>query len=164
MLPVNRASALTGMLVAEAARTLLGTALVTAVGVGLGLRFEGGWLAAILFLLVPVLVVVVFSMAVVAIAVRSQYGGMLVWLGMVSMGAAFASAGVPPIETLPGAMQPVTQLNPIWPAIESMRALADGESALGPLLLTSAWALGLAAIIGPLAVSGYRTAAESGGL
>jgi ABC-2 type transport system permease protein len=164
MMPVNRASAMTAMLLAEAARTLLGTALVTAVGFGLGLRFEGGWFAAILFLLVPVLVVVVFSMAVIAIAVRSEYGGMLVWFGMASLGAAFSSAGVPPIETLPTAVQPVTQLNPVLPAVEAMRALSGGESALGPLLLTCTWALGLAAVVGPLAIRGYRAAAESGGL
>ena len=43
--PVNRASALTGRLLAEAARTLVSSALITAVGVGLGLRFKGGWLS-----------------------------------------------------------------------------------------------------------------------
>ena len=43
--PVHRASALTGRLLAEAARTLVSSALITAVGVGLGLRFKGGWLS-----------------------------------------------------------------------------------------------------------------------
>ena len=38
--PVHRASALTGRLLAEAARTLMSSALITAVGVGLGLRFK----------------------------------------------------------------------------------------------------------------------------
>ena len=72
VLPVNRASALVGRLLAEAARTVVGAALITAVGVALGLRFDGGWLAVIPFLLVPVLVVVVFSTAVIAIAVRAK--------------------------------------------------------------------------------------------
>ena len=81
VLPVNRASALTGRLLAEAARTLVGAALITAVGVALGLRFEGGWLAVIPFLLVPVLVVVVFSTAVIAIAVRSKSGALLILAG-----------------------------------------------------------------------------------
>ena len=164
MMPVNRASALTGGLVAEAARTLLGTALVTAVGVGLGLRFEGDWLAVILFVMVPVLFVVVFSMAVIAIAMRSEYGGGLVWLGMVGLGSAFGGAGVPPVEMLPAGLRQPIQLNPMWPTIESMRALAQGHPAQGPLLLTLAWAVGLAVVIGPIAVRGYRAAAESGGL
>ena len=46
------------------------------------------------------------------------------------------------------------------PTIESMRALAQGGPALWPLLLTFGWALGLAAVVGPLAVRGYRAAAE----
>jgi len=45
--------------------------------------------------------------------------------------------------------------------IESMRALAQGDPALRPLLLSVMWAIGLAAVVGPLAVRGYRAAAES---
>ena len=55
------------------------------------------------------------------------------------------------------------QLHPLSPTIESMRALAEGGPALWPLLLTFVWALGAAAVIGPLAVRGYRAAAEFGG-
>jgi ABC-2 type transport system permease protein len=162
-LPVNRASALTGRLIAEAARTLLGTALITAVGIGLGLRFNGGWIAVIPFVLVPVLVVVVFSMAVIAIAVRSRNATMLTWLGMVSIGSVFSCAGVPPIEMLPSWTRPLIHLHPMSPIIESMRALADGGPLLWPLLLTFGWILGTAAVMGPLAVRGYRAAAEFGG-
>jgi ABC-2 type transport system permease protein len=43
-----------------------------------------------------------------------------------------------------------------------MRALAQGGPALWPLLLTLIWSVGLAAVIGPLVVSGYRAAATSG--
>jgi ABC-2 type transport system permease protein len=160
--PVNRASALTGRLIAEAARTLVTTVLITAVGVGLGLRFEGGWLAVIPFVLVPVLVGVVFSMAVLAIAVRSKSGAVLVWLAIPSIGSVFSCSGVPRVEMLPSWVRLQIHLQPMWPTIESMRALAQGGPALWPLLLTVMWALGLAAIVGPLAVRGYRAAAESG--
>ena len=162
MLPVNRASALVGRLLAEAARTVIGAALITAVGVVLGLRFEGGWLAVIPFLLVPVLVVVVFSTAVIAIAVRAKSSAALFWLAMPSIAVVFSSSGVPPIGMLPSWMRTLIPLQPMAPAIESMRALAQGGSALWPLLLSVAWALGLTVVIGPLAVRGYRAAAESG--
>jgi ABC-2 type transport system permease protein len=135
--------------------------LITAVGVGLGLRFKGGWLAAIPFVLVPVLVIVVFSTAVIAIAVRAKNPTMLTWLGMASIGSVFACAGVPPVEMLPSWTHSLIRLNPLSPIIESMRALADGGPALWPLLLTCAWILGAAAVVGPLAVRGYRTAAEN---
>ncbi|HEY9306123.1 MAG TPA: ABC transporter permease [Mycobacterium sp.] len=162
VLPVNRASALAGRLLAEAARTLVGAALITAVGVGLGLRFHGGWLAVIPFVLVPVLAVIVFSTAVIAIAVRSKSSAVLFWLAVPSITLVFSSSGIPPVEMLPSWMQPLIPLQPMSPMIESMRALAQGGPALGPLLLSVAWALGLAAVVGPLAVRGYRAAAEAG--
>ena len=158
VLPVHRASALIGRLLAEAARTLASSALITAVGVGLGLRFKGGWLTVIPFVLVPVLVVVVFSMAAIAIAVRARNGSALMWLGVPATGTVFASSGVVP---LPDAVRPHVHLQPMWATIESMRALAQGIPALWPLLLTVMWAIGLAAVLGPLAIRGYRTAAES---
>ena len=161
--PYNRASALIGRLLAEAARTLVGTVLITAVGVGLGLRFEGGWLAVIPFILVPVLVVVVFSMAVIAIAVRSQSSALLMWLTVPAITLVFSSSGVPPVQMLPSWIRPLIPLQPMAPTIESMRALAQGGPAMWPLLLSVVWAVGLGALVGPLAVRGYRAAAESGG-
>ena len=162
VVPVNRASALVGRLLAEAARTVVGAALITAVGVGLGLRFEGSWLAVIPFLMVPTLVAVVFSTAVIAIAVRAKSSAALFWLAMPSIALVFSSSGIPPVGMLPSWMRPLIPLQPMAPAIESMRALAQGDPALWPLLLSLGWALGLAAVVGPLAVRGYRAAAESG--
>jgi ABC-2 type transport system permease protein len=160
--PVHRASALTGRLLAEAARTLVSASLITAVGVGLGLRFKGGLLNVIPFVLVPVLVVVVFSMAVIAIAVRARTGSALMWLGVPSTGAVFASSGVIPTQTLPSWVRLEIRLQPMWATIESMRGLAQGGPVLWPLLVTVIWVLGLTAVLGPLAVRGYRAAAESG--
>ncbi len=160
--PVHRASALTGRLLAEAARTLMGTVVITAVGVALGLRFEGSWLAVVPFVLVPVVVVVVFSMAVTAIAVRSKQGTTLIWLGLPAITAVFASSGSPPVESLPSWTWPLLNLQPMAPTVESMRALAEGRPALEPLLMTLMWGVVLSAVIVPMAVRGYRTAAESG--
>ena len=160
VLPVHRASALTGRLLAEAVRTLGGAALITAVGVGLGLRFKGGWLAVIPFLLVPVMVVVVFSMA--SNSDRGAFKGraVLVWLGVPAIGLVFSSSGV--LVTGALRVRPEIHLQPMAPTIESMRALAQGVPALWPLLLSLMWVVGLAAMLGPLAVHDYRAAAESG--
>jgi ABC-2 type transport system permease protein len=162
--PVHRASALIGRLLAEAARTLVSAALITAVGVALGLRFHGGWLTVIPFLLVPVIVVVVFAMIVLTVALASgpEINSMFTWLATGSIGLVFASSGVAPVELFPSWLQPIIQFQPMSPAIESMRALAAGESAIWPLTLTVAWALVVAAVFGPLAVRKYRRAAESG--
>ena len=74
----------------------------------------------------------------------------------------FSSAGVPPVEMLPSWVRPVIELQPMAPTIAFMRALALGGPALWPLLLSLMWAVGLAAVVGPLAVRSYRAAAESG--
>jgi len=75
----------------------------------------------------------------------------------------FASSGITPVQMLPSWIRPLIPLQPMAPAIESMRALAQGAPALWPLLMSLVWALGLGAVVGPLAVRGYRAAAESGG-
>ncbi len=160
-LPVRRASALAGRLLAEAARTLLATMLITAVGVALGLRFNGGLLAVIPFLLIPVLVGVVFSAAVIVIATRTKSSAALIWLGVPAIGSVFSSSGVPPIELLPGWMRPISYINPMAPTIDAMRQLALGGPALSPLLTSLAWVFGSAVVVIPLAVAGYRAAAAS---
>lgn len=163
-LPVNRASALTGRLLAEAVRTFVSTALITAVGIGLGLRFHGGPLETLLFLMVPVMVVIVFAMAVIAVAVRAKDGTVLIWLGLPAITAVFASSGSPPIESLPSWMWPLLRFQPMEPIVESMRTLAHGELPWWPLLWGVLWTIAGAMLVGPLAIRGYRAAAESGGV
>jgi len=163
-LPVRRASALTGRLIAEAVRTLVSTAVITAVGIGLGLRFRGGPVELLLYLLVPVMVVIVFAMVVIAVAVRAKDGTVLIWIGLPAITAVFASSGSPPIESLPSWMWPLLRFQPMEPIVESMRTLAQGGLPWWPLLWGVLWTIAGAAVVGPLAVRGYRAAAESGGV
>jgi ABC-2 type transport system permease protein len=83
----------------------------------------------------------------------------LILVGVFSISAVFASSGAPPIETLPSWARPLVQFQPMYPTIESMRVLAEGGSALMPLLVSFIWALAVAAVFVPLAISGYRAAA-----
>ncbi len=160
MLPVHRSSPLAGTLLAEAIRTAVGTVIITVVGILLGLDFDGNWLAFVTYILVPVLVVVVYATIVLTIAVRAKGRTMLTWLGTASIGLVFSA--VAPVERVPEVFQPIAKLQPMRQTIESMRALSQGDPALGPLLVTCAWLLGLAIIFAPVAIRGYRIAAESG--
>lgn len=159
VLPIYRISPLAGRLLADAARTLLGVSVITAVGLALGLRFQAGWLSVVPFILVPVIVGTVFSIMVTAVAIRTKDSTALVFLTVPSLGAVFTNSGVAPVEGLPGWMGPLQHLNPFAPTLEAMRALAQGRPALWPLVLSSIWAVGMVAVVGPLAVSGYRAAA-----
>ncbi|MCX6484808.1 MAG: hypothetical protein NT146_16450 [Mycobacterium sp.] len=162
-LPVHRASALTGRLIAEAARTVASTAVITAVGIGLGLRFKGGPLELLLYLLVPMMVVVVFAMIVIAVAVRAKNGTILIWIALPAITAVFASSGSPPVESLPSWMWPLLRFQPMQPVVGSMRMLAQGHFPARELALGLMWSIGLSAVVAPLAIRGYRAAAESGG-
>lgn len=162
VLPVHRASALTGRLLAEAGRALVGSVAITAVGVAMGLRFHEGWPAAIAFTFIPVLMVVGFSAVIVAFGVQSGGKNIITGLSTVCFLLLFFNSGMVPIEVFPGWLQPAVRAQPMSPAIEAMRALADGGPTLWPVLQSVAWVAALVAVFGPIAVRGYRVAAESG--
>ena len=162
VLPVHRASALTGRLLAEAARALVGAVVITAVGVAMGLRFNQGWPATAAFVLIPVLMVVGFATVIVAVGVQANGKNIITGLSTVCFLLLFFNSGMVPIDVFPDWLQPVVRAQPMSPAIEAMRALADGGPTLWPVLQSLAWVVGLIVVFGPMAVRGYRVAAESG--
>lgn len=161
VLPVHRASAFTGRLVAEAARALLGTALITTLAIPMGLRFTHGWLAALVYILIPTVTVVGFAALVMALAIRTNGRSIVTWLAAGTTALVFVSSGTTPIGQFPRWLQPVVRLQPMTPPIELMRALAHDGPLLWPLVLTLVWAIALLALFIPLAVRGYRIAAQS---
>jgi ABC-2 type transport system permease protein len=162
VLPIHRASALTGRLLAEAVRTAASAVLLTAFGAALGLRFAHGWAAAMSFVLVPVMISTGVATAVISIALRADGRAMVTWLGAGCVVLLFFNTGVAPADMFPSWLQPAVQLQPMSPTIEAMRGLAEGRPVIWPLLQSGAWALGLVAVFGPAAVRGYRAAAEAG--
>lgn len=162
MMPVHRASALTGTLLAEAARTLIATVVIVGVGMLLGLRFHGGMAAAVLFVLIPVLWVSVYATVVIVVALRFQSRAVLTWFSTVSLGAVFASSGVAPMDLFPRWVRPAVQFQPMSSSIEAMKALARDGFAMRPLSWTFAWILAIGILAGNLAMRSYRAAAQSG--
>lgn len=161
--PVQRYSLLAGTLAAEGVRTLGAGIIIVAVGMALGLRFQGNPLAVVPFLLIPVLVVVVFATIVASVAATRQSTALLTALGGAAIGLAFCTGGFAPVELFPSWLQPLIRLQPLTPVVESMRALADGDAA-GPAMLAGvSWLAVLLAVFGPLAARGYRRAGQSGG-
>ena len=159
-LPVHRASALTGRLLAEAARTLVGTVVVTAVGIALGLRFDGTWFALIPYVLVPVVVAVIFSVFVMALALRSEGTALFMWLGTSAIGLVFASPGIAPVDMFPPWLRPFVEYQPMASVIETMRLLSAGALTPAPMLVAAGWLAAVLVIFMPLAVRGYRAAAQ----
>ncbi|WP_431523845.1 ABC transporter permease [Mycobacterium europaeum] len=162
VLPIHRSSAVTGRLTAEAARALIGTVLITALGLAMGLRFAHGWLAALVFILIPSIVVVGFTALVMALAIRANARTVMTWLVGIIVSLAFVNPGTTPIGLFPDWLRPFVRVQPMSPPVETMRALAYGGPLLWPVALTLVWAVGLVAIFTPIALHGYRKAAESG--
>jgi len=162
VLPVHRASALTGRLTAEAVRALVGTILITALGMALGLRFTHGWPATLMYILIPPIVVAGFTTVVMALAVRSNARTAMALLATVTVSLAFVNPGITPIGLFPNWLQTLVRVQPMSPPIEVMRALAHDGRLLEPLAMTLVWAIVLVAVFIPVAVRGYRLAAESG--
>jgi ABC-2 type transport system permease protein len=162
VLPVHRASALTGRLIAEAVRALIGTIVITALGVGMGLRFTHGWSAALVYILIPSIVVVGFAAAVMALAVRPNNRTPMTLLTLVTVSLAFVNPGITPIRLFPQWFQPFVHMQPMSPPIEVMRAVARDGPLMWPLVMTLVWTIALAVLFIPLAVRAFRRAAESG--
>ncbi|OBH98043.1 hypothetical protein A5678_22605 [Mycobacterium sp. E2733] len=161
VLPVHRASALTGRLTAEAVRALIGTILITGIGVAMGLRFSHGWATVLVYVLIPPIVVVGFAALIMAFAIRTNGVALMTWLAAGTVALAFLNPGTTPIMLYPDWLRPFVRIQPMSPPIEAMLGLAHGGPLLWPLALTFAWALVLFAIFIPVAVRGYRSAAES---
>lgn len=160
--PVHRASTVAGRLVAEAARTIASALVLTAFGIAMGLRFNYGWIAMLAFVLMPVAISAGMATLVIAIAARADGRAMVTWLGAGCIVLLFLNTGVAPAEVFPGWLQPVVRFSPISPTIEAMRALAEGGPVLSPLWQAGVWGGVLVAIFAPVAVRGYRAAAEAG--
>lgn len=161
ILPIHRASAITGWVTAEVFRAFIGTMLITALGLAMGLRFTQGWAAALLFVLIPSIVVVGFTALVMALAVRNNGRTAMTWLLGVTFSLAFVNPGATPIGLFPSWVRPLIRIQPISPPIETMRSLAHGGPLAWPLMLTLLWTVGLLVVCLPLAVRGYRFAAEA---
>ena len=161
VLPIHRAAALIGRLLAECVRAAAATLVVLVVGVALGLRFEQGWAGALGMLIVPIIVIAGFTPVVVMVGV-SKAGGQAVQLfAIVVLVGMFFNSGFVPVHNYPSWLQPIVRGQPMSCAIETMRNFALGGPLVVPLLQTVAWAVGMTVVFGALAVRGYRKAAEA---
>lgn len=163
VMPVHRFSALAGTLAAEAARTLVATLVITTMGLVLGLRFHGGPLAAVGFILIPVGWVTVFATLIVVVALRVKSRPVLTWISTASLGLVFGSSAVAPIEAFPTFVRPIVGFQPMSPTITAMVSFARGTIDWGAVLGSCAWIGGLGLVAGLLAVRNYRVAARSEG-
>ncbi|MEV5835959.1 ABC transporter permease [Nocardia sp. NPDC052112] len=161
VLPVHRASGLAARILAEAIRILLCTAVLFAVGVALGFRFQQGMVASIALFGVPLLFGIAFSTMVTAVAVFSAKAALVEAVSLGSSLLMFFSSGFVPLVAYPKWAKPIVQHQPMSYAIDAMRGLSLGGPVRGPLLATLAWCLGALVVFAIPAAVGYRRASRS---
>jgi ABC-2 type transport system permease protein len=158
VLPVHRASGLLSRLTAEAVRIVVTTAVILGVGYLLGFRFRQGILEAIVWLFVPTVLGVAFSVGVITLALYTATTTMVELTEGVWALLMFFSTGFVPLDQFPTWVQPVVEHQPVSCAIETMRGLALGGPVLAPTVGMLLWSAGIvAACVVPMAVR-YRHA------
>ncbi|MFD3743069.1 ABC transporter permease [Nocardia sp. NPDC058633] len=160
VLPVHRASGLVSRILAEGCRILLGTVTVVIVGYLLGFRFHHGLLAAVVFLLVPVVFGLAFATMVTAVAVYTAKASLVEGITILTSLMMFFSTGFVPLVAFPTWIQPVVRNQPMSVAVDAMRGLSDQGPIARPLLLTLAWSGAAVLLFAVPAAIGFRRASR----
>ncbi|MGY0503169.1 ABC transporter permease [Nocardia sp. FBN12] len=160
-MPLNKASLLTGRLLAEMLRILLTTLIVLLVAVPLGFLFMEDPLANIALVLVPVLFGIGFAVMVTALATITEGVMLISLIGILNTLLMFFNTGFVPVFAYPTWLQDVVANQPMSCAIDAMKGLSYGGPVAEPLLKTVAWTVGMVAVFAYPAIVGYKKAAES---
>ncbi|MEU4412266.1 ABC transporter permease [Nocardia salmonicida] len=160
-MPLNKASLLTGRLLAEMLRILITTLIVLLVAVPLGFLFMEDPLANIALVLVPVLFGIGFAVMVTALATITEGVMLISLIGILNTLLMFFNTGFVPVFAYPTWLQDVVANQPMSCAIDAMKGLSYGGPVAEPLLKTVAWTVGMVAVFAYPAIVGYKKAAES---
>ncbi|MGW4767850.1 ABC transporter permease [Nocardia sp. NPDC004278] len=155
-LPISRISALAGALIADMVRYSLATVLTVVVGLCLGYRPGGGFVAVV----VAGLVVIFCSFAVswiwalVGVTGKSAAGvqgiSMMIMFPLTFMSGAFAQ-----VSTMPGWLQGIDRANPIYYMVNAARELMNGHVYSSDLAWSLIGSVVVIVIFAPLAVRAY---------
>ncbi len=156
-LPIWRPAVLVGMLLADAARYTVASAVVIALATALGFRPDGGPMGVVLA--VALLLVFSFSLSWVwtTIGMVMQTPETVMQMSMtVLFPLTFASNIFVDPATMPGWLQAIVNNNPISHLTTAARGLMHGSvdsAAIGWVLV---WSVGLVAVFAPLAMRLYN--------
>ncbi len=160
-LPIAKSSVVTGHVIADLARSLIGLAATVAVGYAVGFRPSagpGGWAAA-----VAVILLLTFALSWLA-AVIGLLGTSLEaaqQLAAIVVIPVFLSSALVPTATMPSWLRVVTANQPITQAIDTLRAVLAGQPPGSHLWLALTELAGVIVIAFTLATALFRRRAAS---
>lgn len=156
-LPIWRPATLVGPLLADAARYVMASSVILALGVALGFRPGGGpvGVAAGVGLMLVFSFALSWAWTVAGVTMRSPEA--VFGLGnMVMFPLTFISNVFVPVESLPGWLQAFVRVNPISILVSGVRSLMHGDPAAGDVALVLVISAALVAVFGPLTMYAYR--------
>jgi ABC-2 type transport system permease protein len=158
VMPVHRASGPLSRIIAEAVRIVVTTAVMLGAGVLLGFRFREGAMAAVMWMVVPVIFGMAFAALTTTVALYTSKTLVVEAVELWQLMLIFFSTGLLPLNQYPHWVQPVVAHQPVSYAIAAMRGLSAGGPVLAPMIATLLWSAGIAAAcVVPMAI-GYRRA------
>ncbi len=156
-LPMARSAVLAGRTVADLCRAVVVLAMMIAVGVLVGFRFNNSAAAIIAGLGLVLLFGYAMSwvFASIGLAVKdpetAQVASILPFFLLV-----FPSSAFVPVSTMPGWLQGYAKAQPANITINAVRTLMEGGPASHWVWQSVVWSVGISAVFAPLAVRQYR--------
>jgi ABC-2 type transport system permease protein len=156
-LQIWRPAVLVGMLLADAVRYSLASAVVIGLGLALGFRPQGGAIGVLLA--VALLLVFSFSLSWVwtALGLRLPTPESVLQISMtILFPLTFASNVFVDPSTMPGWVQTVVRVNPITHLSTAARGLMHGTATATEISWVLLWSAGLVAVFAPLTMRLYN--------
>ncbi|ARP74328.1 ABC transporter [Streptomyces pluripotens] len=156
-LPIARSAVLTGRIVADMSRLLLGQVAMLFFALAIGFRVETNFLFAVAAVLLTLLygTALAWVSAFIGLTIRSPNTVQSVgFLWMIPF--QFGSSMLVPTSTMPGWLRAFAEANPTTLVTDACRNLLAGGPIAGPVLGTVLWSVGLMCFAVPLAISRYR--------
>lgn len=138
-MPISSPSILVGHIAASLARNLIATALVIAVGYGIGWRptaSAAGWLAAAGMIVLFILALSWLAAAVGLLAGSAEAANSV---SFILVFIPYASTAFVPAGTMPGWLRAFAVHQPFTPIVETMRGLWIGHTSTGTPVSQDAW-------------------------
>ena len=167
-LPARRVALLAGRAVGDTGVVIWGTAVTAALGFALGFRLQGSVGQALLAFGLCIVCGFAFLWVFICIGLASRNAQAAQGFAMLAYPVIFVSSAYVRVDTLPGWMQPVAAHQPVTVMCNAIRSLALGSPSLAGLghtttywvLLSLAWAAGIALVFAPLGVVLFRRSSE----
>jgi len=156
-LPMSRIAVIAGRTFSDTLRNVAVAAIILSVGSLLGFRFHEGFAhaAAMVGLILLFGYALSWIFALIGMSVReaetAQVAGFLLIFPLI-----FASAAFVPLQSMPDWLQVFVRNQPITFVVDAARELSFGMNSHGAPLKALLWALGILAIMMPLAIWQYR--------